>query len=90
LAEHKDLDTLMVGGIEAQRAAAVAEEVGRQCATIEEVLSSGLDAVAVTATTSAHAELINACLDEGPPTFCQEPVALGYEETVATVENENE
>jgi predicted dehydrogenase len=39
---------------------------------------------------AAHAELINACLDEGPPTFCQEPVALGYEETVATVENENE
>jgi hypothetical protein len=28
-------------------------------------------------------------LDEGLPTFCQEPVALGYEETVATVENEN-
>ena len=28
LAEHKDVDTLMVGDIETQRAAAVAEEVG--------------------------------------------------------------
>jgi myo-inositol 2-dehydrogenase/D-chiro-inositol 1-dehydrogenase len=76
----------MVGDIDAERAAAVAEEVGGQSGTIEEVIGSGLDAVVIAAATSAHAELINACLDEGLSTFCEKPVALDYEETVAIVD----
>lgn len=86
LAEHEDVVSLMVGDVDAERAAAVAEEVGGQSGTIEEVLDSGLDAVVIAAATSAHAELINACLDRGLPTFCEKPVALDYEETVAIVD----
>jgi myo-inositol 2-dehydrogenase/D-chiro-inositol 1-dehydrogenase len=86
LAKHEDVDTLMVGDIDAERAAAVAKEVGGQYGTIEEVIGSGLDAAVIAAATSAHAALINACLDEGLPTFCEKPVALDYEETVAIVD----
>ena len=86
LAGHESVNTLMVGDIDAERAAAVAREVGGQSGTIEEVIGSGLDAVVIAAATSAHAELINACLDEGLPTFCEKPVALDYEETVAIVD----
>jgi myo-inositol 2-dehydrogenase / D-chiro-inositol 1-dehydrogenase len=86
LAEHEDVDTLRVGDVDEDRAAAVAKEVGGQAGTIEEVIGSGLDAAVITAATSAHAELINACLDEGLPTFCEKPVALDYEDTVAIVD----
>ena len=86
LAEHEDVVSLMVGDVDAERAAAVAEEVGGRSGTIEEVIDSGLDAVVIAAATSAHAELINACLDRGLPTFCEKPVALDYEETVAIVD----
>ncbi len=86
LAEHEDVGTLMVGDIDAERAAEVAKEVGGQPGTIEEVIGSGLDAAVIAAATSAHAELINACLDEALPTFCEKPVALDYEETVAIVD----
>jgi myo-inositol 2-dehydrogenase / D-chiro-inositol 1-dehydrogenase len=86
LAEHEDVDTLMIGDVDAERAAAVAEEVGGQPGTIEEVVGLGLDAAVIAAATPAHAELINVCLDKGLPTFCEKPVALDYEETVAIVD----
>src|SRR5918992_3023587 len=86
LAEHEDVDTLMIGDVDAERAASVAEEVGGQPGTIVEVVGSGLDAAVIAAATPAHAELINVCLDEGLPTFCEKPVALDYEETAAIVD----
>src|SRR5829696_999159 len=86
LAEHEDVDTLMIGDVDAERAATVAEVVGGQPGTIEEVIGSGLDAAVIAAATPAHAELINVCLDKGLPTFCEKPVALDYEETVAIVD----
>src|ERR671921_1501201 len=86
LAEREDVETLMIGDVDAERAATVAEEVGGQFGTIEEVVGSGLDAAVIAAATPAHAELINVCLDEGLPTFCEKPVALDYEETAAIVD----
>ena len=56
LAEHEYVDTLMIGDVDAERAAAVAEEVGGQPGTIEEVIGSGLDAAVIAAATPAHAE----------------------------------
>jgi myo-inositol 2-dehydrogenase/D-chiro-inositol 1-dehydrogenase len=86
LARHEDVDELVVGDLDAGRAEAVAEAVGGRSGTIEEVIGSGPDAVVIAAATSAHAELIVACLDTGLPTFCEKPIALDYEETVAIVE----
>jgi myo-inositol 2-dehydrogenase / D-chiro-inositol 1-dehydrogenase len=86
LAKHDDVGEVVVGDLDAGRAAAVAKAVGGSSGTIEEVIGSGPDAAVIAAATSAHAQLINACLDEGLPTFCEKPVALGFEETVAIVE----
>src|SRR5918998_424343 len=86
LAKHEDVDELVVGDLDAGRAAALAQEVGGRSGTIEEVIGSGLDAMVIAAATSAHAELIVARLDAGLPTFCEKPIALDYEETVAIVE----
>jgi myo-inositol 2-dehydrogenase / D-chiro-inositol 1-dehydrogenase len=86
LADYPDVETLAIGDVDPERAVEVAEEVGAQHGTVEEVIGSGLDAVVIAAATSVHAELIVACLDAGLPTFCEKPIAIGYEETVAIVD----
>jgi myo-inositol 2-dehydrogenase / D-chiro-inositol 1-dehydrogenase len=80
------VETLVVGDVDGARAEALAGELGGEHGTIEEVLGSGLDAVVIAASTSAHADLIRAAVDAGIPTFCEKPIALGYEETLEIVE----
>lgn len=86
LAGHPRVEEVVVGDVDAARAKALAGELGGGHGTIEEVLGDGLDAVAIAASTSAHAELIRAAVGAGIPAFCEKPVALGYEETVEIVE----
>ncbi len=86
LADHPDVHTLLIGDTDLQRAASVAQQVGGTPASIDEAIRSGLDAAVIAAPTSAHAPLIRACLDAGLPTFCEKPVALSNEETVAIVD----
>ena len=86
LAGHPDVDALIVGDIDPERAEATANEIREQHGSIEEVIGSEPDAVVIAATTSAHTELIGACLDADLPTFCEKPIAIGYEETLAIVD----
>ena len=86
LAGDPAVEVLVVGDVDAGRAEGLAWELGAEHGTIEEVLGSGLDAVAIAASTSAHADLIRAALEAGVPAFCEKPIALGYEETVQIVE----
>jgi myo-inositol 2-dehydrogenase/D-chiro-inositol 1-dehydrogenase len=81
-----EVETLVVGDVDAGRAEALAGELGAGHGTIEEVLGSEPDAVVIAAPTSAHADLIRAAVDAGIPTFCEKPIALGYEETLEIVE----
>jgi len=85
LAEHTDVRSLIIADVDMERASALAQQVGGEWASIEDTLRSGLDAAVIAAATSAHAELINRCLDAHLPTFCEKPIALGYEETLAVV-----
>jgi myo-inositol 2-dehydrogenase/D-chiro-inositol 1-dehydrogenase len=86
LAAHDDVDAVLVGDVDAARAEEVAASVGGRAAPIDAVLAEDADVAVITAATSAHAELIGACLDAGLPTFCEKPIALGLEETAAVVE----
>lgn len=86
LTENTQVDELLVADADAGRAMEVASAVGGEVGEIEKVITSGLDAAVITATTSAHARLVEACLDAGVPAFCEKPVAATYEETVAIVE----
>ena len=86
LAEHPDIDSLLIGDINMERAGALAQQVGAEAAPVDKILEGKLDAAVIAAATSAHAELINRCLDAGLPTFCEKPIALDYGETAAIVD----
>jgi myo-inositol 2-dehydrogenase / D-chiro-inositol 1-dehydrogenase len=85
LSEHPDVEGIVVGDIDAAAAGRVAADVGGQAGSLDQVIA-GVDAAVITAATSSHADLIGQCLDAGLPTFCEKPIALGLEETVAVVE----
>ena len=86
LAEHPDVDALLIGDVDAARAATVAEEVGGQHATVEGVIGAGLDAAVIAAATTEHTALIGSCLDASLPVFCEKPIAIDREETEAVVD----
>ena len=71
-----EVDELVLFDVVAESAAAVAEDVGAStAASIEELLSSGLDGFVITTGTHTHADLLKAGLAAGVPTFCEKPVA---------------
>lgn len=86
LAAHPDVDALLIADIDTARAKALAERVGAEAVSGDALAGSRLDAAVIAATTSAHVELVAACLDAGLPTFCEKPIALGLDETRAVVE----
>ncbi len=86
LARDPDVDTVLVGDADPERAEEVAGKVGGQAGKIEEVLDSGPDVVVIAASTPAHAGLIRAAIEAGIPAFCEKPIALGHEETVEIVD----
>ena len=86
LARDKDVDKILVGDADPERAESVAVDVGGEAGKIEHVLASEPDAVVIAASTTAHADLIRAAVEAGIPAFCEKPIALGYEETVEIVE----
>lgn len=86
LAEHPDVDVLLIGDVDEARAAALADQVGGTALPPESIIASELDAAVIGATTSAHVGLITSCLDTGVPTFCEKPIALGIEETTDVVD----
>jgi myo-inositol 2-dehydrogenase/D-chiro-inositol 1-dehydrogenase len=86
ISARPEVEAVFVGDVDIGRAEALAEKVGGEAGTIEEIIDRGLDAVVIAASTSAHAALIEAAVDAGIPAFCEKPIALGYEETLASVE----
>jgi myo-inositol 2-dehydrogenase / D-chiro-inositol 1-dehydrogenase len=66
------VDTVVVGDVDAERAADVAQTVG-----------IGAGAVAIAAATAAHPELIRESLGRGLPTFCEKPLAGNLDDTIA-------
>lgn len=59
-----------------ERAQALAKEYGgKACATMEELLDCGLDAVSVCSANTAHAEAAIAALERGAHVLCEKPMA---------------
>ena len=85
LAEHDEVERVLVSDVDASAAERVAGDVDGTAGSLEEAIE-GADAAVITAATSAHASLIGQCLDAGLPTFCEKPIALGLDETIAVVE----
>jgi myo-inositol 2-dehydrogenase / D-chiro-inositol 1-dehydrogenase len=77
------VDALVVGDVDAGRAAAVAGSVGATAAASIDAALDGADAVVIAAATTAHADLIRAAIGRGLPTFCEKPLAPTLEDTIA-------
>ena len=81
------LDGLVITDERADVAEAVAAKHGaKYVATVEELLSSGVDGVVVAAATPAHAELTLAAVERGIPTFCEKPIASTAAESARVAE----
>lgn len=83
------VDDLVLADLDASLAEAVATDLGvGSAASIEALLDSDLDAFVITAGTAAHAELLEAAIARDVPTFCEKPVALDLQQTIALTELE--
>ncbi len=82
-----ELDGLVITDERPDVVKQVADKYGaKPVATVEELLSSGIDGVVVAAATPAHASLTLAAVERGLPTFCEKPVASTAEESARVAE----
>jgi len=90
LAEHREVDRLIVADVDRERAGVLAEKVGGVVAdTPAELFSAGLDGVVIATASAAHAEWIELALAAGVPVFCEKPVAVDVAETRAILDGAN-
>lgn len=84
LRTRPEVEELLVADADPGRARSVADRVGARAVNhADELLRPGaVDALVVTAATSAHAELILAGAAAGTPVFCEKPVAPTLAETL--------
>ncbi|MBA8824331.1 myo-inositol 2-dehydrogenase/D-chiro-inositol 1-dehydrogenase [Saccharopolyspora lacisalsi] len=90
LGELDQVDSLVIADADPARAEGLAERVGADADTVDELYSSGVDGVLIAAATSAHARLVHQALDNRTPVFCEKPVALdvaGTREVVSHAES---
>ncbi|MFI8090653.1 Gfo/Idh/MocA family oxidoreductase [Streptomyces sp. NPDC086080] len=86
LSRHRDVGSLILTDVDPARAQALAHRLGETAAPgVDEIYTWGVDAVVITAATSAHAELIGRAARAGLPVFCEKPIALDLAGTLQAV-----
>ncbi|GGL81384.1 dehydrogenase [Streptomyces fumigatiscleroticus] len=86
LSRHRDVGSLILTDADAGRAQELAHRLGETAAPgVDEIFRWGVDAVVITAATSAHADLIGRAARSGLPVFCEKPVALDLPATAAAI-----
>ncbi|MFI6577657.1 Gfo/Idh/MocA family oxidoreductase [Nocardiopsis sp. NPDC050513] len=92
VAARPEVEELVLADADPARAREVAGRVGAHVAgTVDNLLRPGaVDALVITAATSAHAELILAGVRAGVPVFCEKPVAPTVGETVQVLREVDE
>ncbi|MGW0185588.1 Gfo/Idh/MocA family protein [Streptomyces sp. NPDC003362] len=77
LSRHRDVGSLILTDADPARALELAQRLGETAAPgVDEIFRWGVDAMVITTTTSAHAELIGRAARSGLPVFCEKPIAL--------------
>jgi myo-inositol 2-dehydrogenase/D-chiro-inositol 1-dehydrogenase len=85
IAAQPGVDEVIVADVDSRRAAETAAAIGgRVVETPEEAMDSA-DALVVATSTDAHAGLVAAAIERGLPTFCEKPLALELDQTIALV-----
>ncbi|MFD1660284.1 Gfo/Idh/MocA family oxidoreductase [Streptomyces caeni] len=86
LSRHREVGSLIITDVDTARAHALADRLGATAAPgVDEVFTWGVDAVVITAATSAHGELIGRAARSGLPVFCEKPVAVDLPDTLAAL-----
>ncbi|MFI5663623.1 Gfo/Idh/MocA family oxidoreductase [Streptomyces sp. NPDC051684] len=86
LERYREVGSLVVTDAEPARATALADRIGATAAPgVDEIFAWGVDALVITAATSAHAELIGRAARAGLPVFCEKPIALDLPGTLAAL-----
>lgn len=85
--QHPAVTTVLVCGADFARARAVGDELGAQAAADVDRMLTGVDAVIVATDSARHADLVEAALAAGIPTFCEKPLTLdlGASERIAAI-----
>jgi myo-inositol 2-dehydrogenase/D-chiro-inositol 1-dehydrogenase len=77
LAALVSVDDLVVTDVDEPRGRAVAESLGaRWVGSLDELFARGLDGVVVATNTGHHPDVVDRCLAERVPTFCEKPLSL--------------
>ncbi|MFE5207094.1 Gfo/Idh/MocA family oxidoreductase [Streptomyces sp. NPDC056600] len=86
LSRHSEVGSLVVTDTDQNRAHEIAQRLGATVAPgVNEVFSWGVDAVVITAATSAHSDLIRRAARYGLPAFCEKPIALDLRSTLEAI-----
>ncbi|MEU1292651.1 Gfo/Idh/MocA family oxidoreductase [Streptomyces sp. NPDC005840] len=86
LSRHREVGSLILTDRDPARAQELAHRIGETAAPgVDEIFRWGVDAVVITATTSAHAELIGRAARSGLPVFCEKPIALDLPGTLQAI-----
>jgi myo-inositol 2-dehydrogenase / D-chiro-inositol 1-dehydrogenase len=75
IARHPEVDSLVLGDVDHERARTAADELGAEAASVEGVFDAGVDAIVIATATDSHADLIVKGVEAGLPVFCEKPVA---------------
>jgi myo-inositol 2-dehydrogenase/D-chiro-inositol 1-dehydrogenase len=86
LAQHPEVDEVIVGSHHPDRSAALARSIGANGATIDAVLQEDLDALVISTATAEHPEQIAAGAQRGLPMLCEKPISIRLTDTEATTE----
>jgi myo-inositol 2-dehydrogenase/D-chiro-inositol 1-dehydrogenase len=80
------VDTLVVTDADPDSGRAVAAAVGASFVSdVDALFAGGLDGVVIAAATAAHPELIVRAVAAGVPVFCEKPVAIDVDGTLAVI-----
>ncbi|MET8892851.1 Gfo/Idh/MocA family protein [Streptomyces albogriseolus] len=86
LSRHHEVGSLILTDVDPARAQALAHRLGGTAAPgVDEIYTWGVDAVVITAATSAHADLIARAARAGLPVFCEKPIALDVAGTLQAI-----
>jgi myo-inositol 2-dehydrogenase/D-chiro-inositol 1-dehydrogenase len=85
MASQGDVSEVIVADVDGARAAEVAAAIGGRVAPSVESALEVADAVLVTTSTNAHANLVSMAVDRQLPVFCEKPLAFDLDETDALV-----
>ncbi|MDP9101342.1 MAG: Gfo/Idh/MocA family oxidoreductase [Actinomycetota bacterium] len=87
LFQQETVEQLLIADLVPERAVVLARELGAQhVESIDELFAGRIDALVVTAATSAHAGLVTSAVEAGLPVFCEKPVASTVAETLAVLD----